>query len=236
MAVLLPMGIEPVRRQSPNRSTWNKIFGSYLFVNPEKIRLRRTAKIGEVRTMAGTVFQPWTNMPDEISLEGVLYGFRAFHEFNVLEDAINSDPQYKEVNFIYKYRRYPGFIKDISIAADASQPRVFSYTINFVSKNAVELHRMLIGQVDTISAELSFADGQISGVLNTFLDPNGNLKLDNTLNAAVIGAMGMGGASSSDLVGDVVKRTAALAAVFAIKFLRKKKGISSHSASAGGAF
>ena len=162
MAMLLPIGIISKEPQGKilGIASFRDIFGHFLFVNPEKLSLRRIAKIAQIRTMGGTVFQPWPNEPDVLEFNGTLFGSRSLIDIKILDSSIPMNPDYKEVELVYKWKKYKGFVKDLSIDADADKPRAFNYKFSFVSTEALELHRMWIGQLTGLETEKSFLEGQ----------------------------------------------------------------------------
>lgn len=214
MAILLPVGIES--RDGISGQGLLKPLGQFLFVNPEKMSVNRMARIGDARTMGGTVFQPWPNAPDELTFEGTLYGLRSLYDIMVLSDAINSSPDSKEINLIYKWRKFPGLVRSLSIVGDAGRPRQLTYTMTIVLRDAMELHRMLIGQLTGAAVERSFVNAQVSGAKQSVQ----GLALNNLLTVALIGSGGF----TKDLGKKVMWRALAMIAYGAVFNIGRGKG------------
>ena len=161
MAILLPVGIQSAGGATSKSPL--KYLGQFLFVNPEKMTITRGAGIGSARTMGGTVFQPWSNLPDEVTFEGTLYGIRSLYDIMVLSDSINGSPDYKEVKLTYKWKQFNGLVRNLVVSANAANPRQVNYTMSFVSRDAMDLYRMLVGQLTGAAVERSFIDAQVKG-------------------------------------------------------------------------
>lgn len=143
-----------------------------LLVNPVSISVKKTSSVTETRTMGGTVFQSWPNMPDEVSFEGLLYGTRALQDFRVLQNSIDQLPHLKEVILQYKWKEYRGYILDMSVKAAADKPRIFEYSFTFKSKDAFSLTRMMLGQFTGYQAEVDYIKQAYYGIKNQFVaDP-----------------------------------------------------------------
>jgi len=135
------------------------------FVNPTKIDVRKRSSLGQVRTMSGTTFQVWPDFPDEITFTGMSFGTRSLVELRGLGQTIQREAQRKEVELVYKFNKYRGYIKEINIDNDADKPRQFSYKLTFISKDPFELGNMPIGQLTGLSAEFDFFTAQVRGVV-----------------------------------------------------------------------
>ena len=131
------------------------------FVNPTKIKVDKRSQIQELRTMGGTVFQVWPDLPDEISFEGMAYGYRSISELRGLQQQIQRDPANKLTTLTYKNKTYKIYIRSVSVEADADNPRQFRYSISCVSKQPFGLDTMPIGQLPGIKAEFDFAAAQL---------------------------------------------------------------------------
>jgi hypothetical protein len=143
-----------------------KIDGKKLYVNPTKMTVRKRAQISEVRTMSGTTFQVWPDMPDEIDLEGIFFGARSFFELRDLQDTLsNKTPDRKQIDLTYKWKKYPGFIKEFEISSDADKPRQFAYKLTFISRVPFDLPQLILGQMTGIKAEMSFLENQTRGAV-----------------------------------------------------------------------
>ena len=142
------------------------IVTSALLVNPTDITVKKHAQIAQMRTMAGTVFQPWPNVPDVVSFKGIMYGMRAVQDFNTLQRTIDKRPDLKEVDLIYKFKAYSGYVEDMTVSAIAGKPRQFEYSFTFISKTSFDLPRMMVGQLDSFQAEVDYFVGEINGWKN----------------------------------------------------------------------
>lgn len=169
MAVLFPM----------------RIAGKRLFVNPTKIEINKRAQIQETRTMAGTTFQLWPDLPDEVRLEGISFGIRALDELKTLSIAMDDrTPEDKLVELVYKFRKYRGYVRSVKFSADAESPRVFNYSIDFVIKDSrFRARDMVLGQLVGLKAEFDFLEAQLRGASITIQDIPADA-LANVLNAA----------------------------------------------------
>ena len=215
MAILYPLGIES-EGGATKKGLWKLFGGQFLFVNPEKMTINRTARIGDARTMGGTVFQPWPNAPDELTFSGVLYGLRSLYDIQVLSDAISGSPDLKDVNLIYKWKKYPGLLRNLTIEADANKPRQFPYTVSFVSRSALELHRVLLGQLTGAGVERDFVRAQLSGATQAFK----NGAINSLINVGTLASgIATGGAASNALW-----RAATLTAFAAVFNIGRGKG------------
>ena len=215
MSVLMPIGLEPVNDDSEWKNFLKSIVLSYFYVNPESIKLKRSAKIAKARTFAGTVFQPWTNMPDEIDFEGTFYGTRSILDFVVLANAINADPSKKEVKLIYKYRKYPGYVEDITVSAIADKPRVFRYSFKFVSKEATSLWRMMLGNITGAAVEINYINAQVTGAIESLRNEQLNQA------ASIIVALGFSGGDGRRIMAARLLQMATFAGLFNLSFKRK---------------
>lgn len=165
MAILLPFILR--YKNEPDKSGKFTSTSFPLLVNPTDITVRKRAQIAEMRTLAGTIFQPWPNMPDEVSIKGLLYGSRSVLDFRTLQNIIDKRPDLKEVELIYKWKTYKGYVRDIVISASADKPRMFNYEFNFVSKEPFSLPRMMLGQLTGYRVELDYLREQLYGLKNS---------------------------------------------------------------------
>lgn len=140
-----------------------RLNGFRFFVNPTKMGVQKRSQISEARTMAGTVFQVWPNLPDEITFEGIAFGVRAITELREMAKSIQKSPEEKEVEFIYKFSTYKGYVRELKVEADADNPRVYKYTFSFVSKTPFALDSMPIGNLTGLKAEFDFNTAQLRG-------------------------------------------------------------------------
>jgi len=167
------------------------------YVNPTKMTVQKKSQINEVRTMAGTIFQLWPDLPDEITFEGISYGYRSIAELKGLKGAIEQEPALKECTVNYKSRKYPGYMRDLEISADAENPRVYSYKFGFVSRTRFDIDRMPIGQTPGIKAEFDFFAAQTRQASADILSmPN---DVFNNANSVFLQMSGQSGASDSGL-------------------------------------
>jgi hypothetical protein len=136
--------------------------GFKLFVNPTKMEVRKRAQINEVRTMAGTTFLSWPDLPDEVVFDGMTWGRRAISELRGLARAIERNPDTKEVTLVYKHSTYKGYVRDFTISADANNPRQYTYKFTFVVKSPrFKSDSMPIGNLDGYKAEFDFFSAQL---------------------------------------------------------------------------
>ena len=161
-----------------------------LLVNPTDITVKKRSQLAEVRTLAGTIFQPWPNMPDEVTVKGIMYGTRSVLDFRTLQNIIDKRPDIKEVTLIYKWKEFPGYVRDMSVTASADKPRVFNYDFNFVSKVPFSLPRMMLGQLTGYKVELDYLRSQLYGFKQ-------NLKNDPVTGVANLAGLGL--ASTTNL-------------------------------------
>ena len=143
------------------------IVTSALLVNPTDITVKKHAQIAQMRTMAGTAFQPWPNVPDVVSFKGIMYGMRAVQDFNTLQRTIDKRPDLKEVDLIYKFKSYSGYVEEMTVSAVAGKPRQFEYSFTFISKTPFDLPRMMAGQLDSYQAELDYFRSELNGWRNS---------------------------------------------------------------------
>lgn len=175
MAILFPIQLRWKKTDGSFEGSGKRLFGftaCRLLVNPTTISVKKVSSISETRTMGGTVFQSWPNMPDEVSFDGLLYGTRSLQDFTVLQNSIDQLPHLKEIILQYKWREYHGYVTDISIKASADKPRVFEYGLTFKSKDAFSLTRMMLGQITGYQAEVDYIKNSYYGIKNNFVsDP-----------------------------------------------------------------
>jgi hypothetical protein len=162
MAILFPLKLNDVK----------------LFVNPTMISVKKRADIARVKTMAGTTFQVWPDLPDEIRFEGILYGLRSLFELRNLQDVLTKAPEQKEVTLTYKLKKYQGYILDFEISAEADKPRQFRYNFNFISKTPFNLPNMTLGQLTGLATEFDFIQAQLRGVVNPALNLPADIATD----------------------------------------------------------
>jgi hypothetical protein len=191
MALLFPLGLKASADSKVAKALPGMLQSlvTYFFVNPEKMKITRDASIAEARTMGGTVFQPWPNMPDKLEFSGILYGTRAIVDALILDFGMPSSPDNKQVELIYKWKKYPGYVTSLSISADAEKPRVFNYSFNFVSTEAVQLYRIMLGQLTGTSTETSFLNAQSSAAAAALKAEQ--LNVISAVVAAATGGMGV---------------------------------------------
>ncbi|MEM5778785.1 MAG: hypothetical protein QXK49_04125 [Candidatus Aenigmatarchaeota archaeon] len=158
MAVLFPLGFK----------IDEKIYT--LWVNPTQIVINRNASIAEARTFGGTVLRPWTNYPDTLEIQGDFYGLRGLDDLLTLKETIRYDPFKKQVELIYKWQKYKGFVKNFTITASAENPLLFKYELSFVSLDSFKLYSLMIGNLPGIGAEISYFEQQKSNVKKRLSD------------------------------------------------------------------
>ena len=138
------------------------LIGTFKFlVNPTKLKVQKRSQIQELRTMGGTVFQVWPDLPDEISMEGMSYGYRSIAELRGLQKQIQQEPSKKLTTLTYKHRKYNVYIRELNVDIDADNPRQFKYSLTCVSKEPFSLDTMPIGQMPGIKAEFDFFAAQL---------------------------------------------------------------------------
>jgi len=140
-----------------------KIENQKFYVNPTKISIRKRSDIARVKTLSGTTFQTWPDLPDEVRFEGLCFGLRSLFELRNLQDSIVRRPENKEIKLTYKFRIYTGYIIDLEVSADADKPRQFNYSFSFISKKPIELSEMMLGQATGLKAEFDFIEAQLRG-------------------------------------------------------------------------
>lgn len=175
MAILYPLKIDRTR----------------LFVNPTSIKVKKRADVARIKTMAGTTFQVWPDLPDELHFEGVFFGLLALADVRGIQQSIDKRPEDKEVTLTYKFRKYRGYMTNFDIGADADKPRQFPYSFDFVSKDPVRMTDMLIGQLTGLAEEFDYVQRELLGASVTLASTPAVL-LTNVLNvASQIGNVGM---------------------------------------------
>lgn len=175
MAILFPLKLNDVK----------------LFVNPTNMTVRKRTDIARVKTMAGTTFQVWPDLPDEIRFEGILYGLRSLFELRNLQDITSKTPEQKEITLTYKLKKYKGYMLDLEVSVDAEKPRQFKYAFTFVSKTPFNLPNMALGQLTGLAAEFDFIQAQLRGVINPALNAPADIASDLTNVANQLGRVGM---------------------------------------------
>ena len=192
MATFYPLRI--ITRDPRNN---NKEITFKFYVNPTKMSVQKKSQISEARTMAGTVFQIWPDLPDEITFSGISYGYRSIAELKGLRSTIELDPSMKECVINYKSRRYPGYIQSMEISADAENPRVYTYTFSFTSKTRFDIDRMPLGQTPGIKVEFDFFASQLRQSSEEIMNmPN---DVSNNASSVFLQMTGQSGASSQGL-------------------------------------
>ncbi len=164
MAILLPFIFR--YRNEPNALGEYTTTALPLLVNPTDITIRKHAEFAQVRTMGGTVFQPWPNVPDQVSIKGILYGTRSIVDFYTFRKIMDQRPDLKEVDLIYKWKTYSGYVSDMTISAAADKPRQFNYEMTFLSKEPFDLPRMMLGQLTGYKTEVDYLRNELYGLAN----------------------------------------------------------------------
>lgn len=161
-----------------------RLNGQRFFTNPTKIEVVKRSQISEVKTMAGTTFQVWPDLPDEVKFEGIIFGLLSLNELKNIADAIQQNPDAKEVELVYKYRRYTGYVRDLKISADADNPRIFFYNFGFVIKSSpFQARDMALGQLTGLAQEFDYIQAQLRGASTTIANIPAD-QLAGVLNAA----------------------------------------------------
>lgn len=169
-----------------------KLNGNKFFVNPTKIEVNKRSQISEVRTMGGTTFQVWPDLPDEVKFEGVIFGALSLFELRNLSTSIVQAPESKEVELVYKFKTYKGYVRDLNVSAVADAPRQFAYKFNFIVKDRpFVIEDMSLGQLTGLAEEFDFIKAQLRGASSVVANIPSN-QLANILNVAnSIGRIGL---------------------------------------------
>jgi hypothetical protein len=146
-----------------------KLDGKRFYVNPTSIVVQKRSQINELRTMAGTTFQVWPDLPDEVSFEGLSFGIRSLQELKNLSGPMDGkSTDTKLVELIYKHQKYMGFMRDLKFSAEAENPRIFKYSFNFVVQDRrFNARDMALGQLVGLKAEYDFIEAQLRGASTT---------------------------------------------------------------------
>lgn len=176
MAVLFPLRLD----------------GKRFFVNPTKIQVQKRSQISEVRTMAGTTFQAWPDLPDEVKFSGISFGIRSLFELRNMAAAMEKNAERKQIDMIYKFQKYKGFLKDLSVGAVADKPRQFEYSFTFLVKEPrFRVADMTFGQLIGVKAEFDFIESQLRGASSAITNIPSDLRA-NVLNVSnSIGRIGL---------------------------------------------
>jgi hypothetical protein len=138
------------------------VIGTFRFlVNPTTMKVHKRSQINESRTMGGTTFQIWPDLPDELSFSGIAYGYRAITELRGLQNQIAGDPSLKLTTLTYKHKTYNIYIRELSVNANADNPLVFNYDFSCVSKDPFSLDAIPIGNLPGFKAEFDFYAAQL---------------------------------------------------------------------------
>lgn len=132
------------------------------YVNPTKISVSKRSSISEVRTMTGTIFQLWPDLPNEISFSGIAYGNIAIAELRALASALEQNPDAKQVPLVYKFKTYQGYVRDLEVSASADVPYIFDYSFKFVTLTPFSVDTMPIGQTPSIVVDFDFFTAELS--------------------------------------------------------------------------
>lgn len=137
-------------------SIFKKSLLNYFFVNPSSISFTRNAKQSVSRTFSGPIVSHWPNEWDQISFSGFFYGLRGIAESTLVEKIINREyvREKKEIMLVYKFKTFKGYITTVSASASAEDPFIVTYNFTFVSMEAFDLYRMLIGNIPYTTVEL----------------------------------------------------------------------------------
>lgn len=131
------------------------------YVNPTKIGVHKQSQISEMRTMGGTTFQIWPDLPDVVNFEGMTWGTRALAELRGLQQQIARSPEAKQTTIVYKNKRYDGYLKELTVDADAEKPRQYNYKFTFICRKRFSLDTLPIGNLDGAKAEFDFMAAQL---------------------------------------------------------------------------
>ena len=156
-----------------------KLDGNRFFVNPTNIRVTKRSQIAETRTMGGTVFKIWPDMPDEILFNGVCFGMTSLMELKYLGGAISRDSGNKLITLSYKFKNYKGYMRDLVVKAVANEPRVFNYEFGFVlnsnGSGRFNIADMPLGQLTGLQEEYNLLMSQMRGAVTTVTSIPGEL-------------------------------------------------------------
>jgi hypothetical protein len=138
------------------------INGSKFYTNPTKMVVKKQSQVAQVRTMAGTTFQVWPDLPDEVHFEGMSYGIRSITELRNMANSIQKEGSLKRVDLIYKFHTYKGYVMNLSVNIDADSPRQFMYSFDFVIESgSFDMSSMPIGQLPSVKAEFDYFTAQL---------------------------------------------------------------------------
>lgn len=138
------------------------VIGNFKFlVNPTSMKVQKRSQITEARTMGGTTFQIWPDLPDELSFSGVAYGYRSITELRGLQNQIAQNPAAKLTTLVYKHKTYNIYIRELDVEMDAENPLMFKYSFSCVSKDPFGLDTIPIGNLPSITAEFDFFASQL---------------------------------------------------------------------------
>jgi hypothetical protein len=166
------------------------------------------------------MFQPWTNAPDEVKFSGVFYGTRSIADLVTLSRGIDANPEFKSIYLVYKWKRYPGFIRNVSISADAMNPRMFRYSFDFVGRSALDLYRVMIGNLTGTTAEIDYLQSQTEGAYAALTSATGLASV-----AILAGEALAGGGTGKGLTAALLQRLILFAAGAAFVLGRGRGGV-----------
>lgn len=194
----------------------NNIF-NYFFVNPNSLQFSRNAKQSISRTFSGPIVSHWPNEWDELTFGGYFYGLRGISEAMLVEKIINREfsRSKKEIRLVYKFKTFKGFISRISASADVENPFIINYTFTFVSMEAFDLYRMLIGNIPYPALELDTLSKKIEN-LKEYI----NYQIDNLSSLGVF-IVSLNGSNKDNLEEYGVGRVGQLA-ISSISYLIKR--------------
>lgn len=202
MAAIFPIVLKPVkddwkeldlkRSDSSALSIFAKVMSDFqMFVNPTEIQIKKDSKIVNIRHLGGNYFTTWNNMPDSITLRGIIYGgVKAINDIAIINSISSNEYRGKAVNLFYKWRPYKCYIESIIMSLDAEKPGVINYTIELTCTESFRLYTLLTGNVQPLQTDISFLRSSYNSIsaLVSSVVKNGKV---NTWGAAYVAANGL---------------------------------------------
>jgi hypothetical protein len=103
-----------------------------------------------------------------VDFEGMCFGPDSILELRYLAQAIELNPEGKEVKLVYKFRTYRGFMWNLTLAAQAGNPYIFDYGFSFtVRDRRFVISDMALGQIANLNSEVNLLQQQLYGAAST---------------------------------------------------------------------
>jgi hypothetical protein len=142
-----------------------------LLINPESIDVQKTSNVAETRTLKGTVFQFWPDLPDVINFHGRVLGAKAYTELKFLQQHFEKEG--KECTMLYKTREYQGFFMNFKVDAESDMPGKFKYVFDFkIMGPHFEDRDLALGFVSTVPDEFSAVANEFQEIWNKLKNIN----------------------------------------------------------------